>query len=59
MDQNFINDPIWKQLQEYFSSDSKRKSEILEQLKGYANLSARTISYDPPAGSIPIIFEEK
>ena len=51
-------DPIWKQLQEYWTADSLRKSKILLLLQNSDNLATRSISYDPPAGSIPLFFPE-
>jgi hypothetical protein len=52
-------DPTWKQLQEYWASDSPMKIKILEHFKNSANLAARSISYDPPPGSIPISADGK
>jgi glycosyltransferase involved in cell wall biosynthesis len=48
------DDPTWLQLQEYWTADTTRKAVVLEQLRSSDNLSARTISYDPPTGSTPI-----
>ncbi len=48
------DEPAWKQLQEYWAADVKRKESILEELWSSDNLAARTISYDPPPGSVPI-----
>jgi glycosyltransferase involved in cell wall biosynthesis len=52
-------DPVWQQLQEYWTADAPRKSSILEQLGSSDNLASRTISYDPPSGSIPIDLDGK
>jgi glycosyltransferase involved in cell wall biosynthesis len=51
---NVVNNPVWKQLQGYFGADANGKSEIIKHLGEAANLAARSISYDPPAGSVPI-----
>jgi glycosyltransferase involved in cell wall biosynthesis len=47
-------DPIFKLLEEYWSSDPPRKSEILDLLKGKGNVITRSVSYDPPPGSVPL-----
>jgi glycosyltransferase involved in cell wall biosynthesis len=52
-------DPKWKQLHEYWTADASRKSGILEILGTSNNLAARSISYDPPPGSIPIYPDGK
>ena len=54
MDDKICEDKIWQQLFEYWNSDKKMREVILRNLKGYSNLSTRTVSYDPPEGSIPI-----
>jgi len=48
------SDPVWKQLQTYWGSDAATKGAILEQLRRSDNLAARSVSYDPPPGSIPL-----
>jgi glycosyltransferase involved in cell wall biosynthesis len=48
------DDPTWKQLQEYWKTDTPLKAGILERLGNSDNLAARSISYDPPPGSTPI-----
>jgi glycosyltransferase involved in cell wall biosynthesis len=48
------SDPIWKQLQGYWTADSAMKAMILEHFENSDNLAARSISYDPPPGSTPI-----
>jgi hypothetical protein len=47
-------DPTWKQLQEYWAGDTALRASIIEHLRSSDNLAARSISYDPPPGSIPI-----
>ncbi|MGO9022645.1 MAG: glycosyltransferase family 2 protein [Syntrophobacteraceae bacterium] len=49
-----VEEPTWKKLQEYWTADAPRKSSIFEQLQSSDNLASRSISYDPPSGSIPI-----
>jgi len=49
----------WKQLQEYWTADAPRKAGILEQFASSDNLASRSISYDPPPGSIPIELDGK
>jgi len=53
----FADDPVWKQLEQYFSSDIPAKEKILEHLRNLDNLATRHISYDPPPGSVPILAE--
>lgn len=52
-------DPMWKQLEEYWMADAPRKSSILERLRSSDNLAARSISYDPPPGCTPIYQDGK
>jgi hypothetical protein len=52
-------DPIWKQLQKYWTADLALKVRILEYLRNSDNLAARNISYDPPPGSTPIFSSEE
>jgi glycosyltransferase involved in cell wall biosynthesis len=54
MSPQLSDDPTWRQVQEYWMADPQRKKSILAELEGSKNLAARSISYDPPAGSIPI-----
>ncbi len=49
----------WQQLQEYWAADDSRKAVILEHLHAMDNLAARSVSYDPPAGSVPIVNDGK
>jgi glycosyltransferase involved in cell wall biosynthesis len=48
------DDPAWRQLQEYWTADSSAKAGLLDHFGGTDNLAARTVSYEPPPGSIPI-----
>ncbi|MBT8342137.1 MAG: glycosyltransferase [Desulfatitalea sp.] len=49
-----IVDPVFEQLDEYWTADPSEKIEILNSLKSTDNLVTRSISYDPPAGSISL-----
>ena len=54
-----VEDPTWKQLQEYWMADAERKFNILEQFRNSDNLAVRSVSYDAPPGSIPITPDGK
>jgi glycosyltransferase involved in cell wall biosynthesis len=54
MHPRIADDPTWKQLQEYWTGEPALKANSLEQLRTSDNLTARSISYDPPPRSIPI-----
>jgi glycosyltransferase involved in cell wall biosynthesis len=47
-------DSIFKKLSKYWGSDDVEKLGIVESLESTDNLTTRTISYEPPSGSIPI-----
>jgi glycosyltransferase involved in cell wall biosynthesis len=47
-------DPTRRKLEEYWAGDQSIKAGILDELKKSSNLVARSISYDPPPGSVPI-----
>jgi glycosyltransferase involved in cell wall biosynthesis len=47
-------DPTWQKLHEYWTADSQSKARNIEEFKNSSNLVARSISYDPPPGSIPL-----
>jgi len=49
-----VDDPIWKQLRDYWHADEATRSSLLEQFRTSNNLATRTVSYDPPPGSMPI-----
>lgn len=48
------DDPTFKKLEEYWASDVLEKSKIVELLKSTDNLMTRSVSYDPPPGSVPL-----
>ena len=48
------DDPVWKKLQDYWAGDPAAKAKLLYHFRNSNNLAARSISYDPPQGSIPI-----
>jgi len=54
IDPQVAGDPTWNKLQECWTAHPSRKEQIVEEFKTTDNLAARTISYDPPPGSIPI-----
>jgi glycosyltransferase involved in cell wall biosynthesis len=47
-------DPTFQKLTGYWSSGAREKTQILEALRSIANLTTRSVSYDPPPGSVPI-----
>ena len=47
-------DPIFTQLQEYWTANSSTKVMIIKSMKGMDNLMTRSVSYDPPPGSISL-----
>ena len=53
------DDPTWQRLQEYFAAAVPMKAKILKDFGRSDNLAARSISYDPPPGSIPIYPDGK
>ncbi len=59
MSPGVADEPAWKKLHEYWTADEKRKESIIENLRSSDNLAARTISYDPPPGSLPISSDGK
>jgi glycosyltransferase involved in cell wall biosynthesis len=54
IDPHIMSDPTWVAIQEYWAADEDRKHAILQAFKNSENLAARSISYDPPAGSEPL-----
>lgn len=59
MTQEICRDERWKQLESYWSASPHTREEILEGFRRTANLATRTISYDPPPGSLPLEGEAK
>jgi glycosyltransferase involved in cell wall biosynthesis len=59
MNPELAADPIWKQLEKYWTADSEKKGRILELFRKSENLAARSISYDPPPGSILLYTSKK
>lgn len=49
-----MEDPTWKQLQDYWSADAATKADMTEQFRKSNNLATRSVSYDPPPGSMPV-----
>jgi glycosyltransferase involved in cell wall biosynthesis len=50
-------DAVFDELTAYWSASARRRSEILAKLVGTDNLIARTVSYDPPPGSVSILAD--
>lgn len=48
------DDPVFVALRNYWASDSENRSIILQQLRATDNLATRSVSYDPPPGSMPL-----
>jgi glycosyltransferase involved in cell wall biosynthesis len=48
------SDSVFQALEEYWASNDQRRLEILKSLQGTDNLTTRSVSYDPPPGSIPL-----
>ena len=46
------NDPIFRQLHEYWDADSAQQLAIVAALLSTENLATRAVSYDPPDGSV-------
>jgi glycosyltransferase involved in cell wall biosynthesis len=47
-------DPIFIKLDTYWVSEAPVRAKILESLVSTDNLTTRSVSYDPPPGSVPI-----
>ncbi len=52
IDSQLVDDATALKLQEYWTAGPEAKSEILDRFKNTENLAARSVSYDPPPGSI-------
>jgi glycosyltransferase involved in cell wall biosynthesis len=46
-------DPIFVKLRDYWTADATEKARIVKALTATDNLTTRTVSYDPPPGSVP------
>jgi glycosyltransferase involved in cell wall biosynthesis len=51
---NIIKETAYQKLNEYWTADDFVKSQIIDSLQSTDNLLTRSVSYDPPPGSIPI-----
>lgn len=49
-----VEDSAWQQLQDYWTADAHTKTAIVSKLRARQNLVSRSVSYDPPPGSISI-----
>ena len=47
-------DPTFHKLSDYWAADPVTRMQILGTFESTDNLATRTVSYDPPEGSIPI-----
>ncbi|MDB4264750.1 glycosyltransferase [bacterium] len=47
-------DPVFKKINKYWAADPSLKAKIVKSLQRTDNLTTRSLSYDPPPGSIPI-----
>ncbi len=54
MSPQICNDPHWKQLASYWDASPATQEDILQTLRSTQNLVSRSVSYDPPPGSIPL-----
>jgi glycosyltransferase involved in cell wall biosynthesis len=54
MSSKISSNPIWQKLREFWIADSQARKSMLDEFRESDNLVSRTISYDPPPGSIPI-----
>jgi hypothetical protein len=50
-------DPVFMKLATYWGSDSEEKKRLLKGFIAESNLVTRTVSYEPPPGSIPLPLE--
>ncbi|WP_448382078.1 glycosyltransferase family 2 protein [Desulfosoma sp.] len=50
-------DETWIQLQSYFCADPSTKANLLQGFRTTPNLASRSVSYDPPPGSLPLESE--
>lgn len=54
MSPHLVDEPIWRQVGQYWGADVSTKAEMLADFCASANLATRSISYDPPPGSRPL-----
>lgn len=47
-------DPVFRTLQEFWTANADDKARIVSSLSAESNLATRTVSYDPPLGSIAV-----
>ena len=50
------DDPTWHQLHNYWTADPATKAKIIDDLSSSNEIVVRTISYEPPPGSIPLVI---
>jgi glycosyltransferase involved in cell wall biosynthesis len=49
-----LRDPVYNELSGYWAGDAAQKERTVARLRATDNLMTRTVSYDPPPGSLPI-----
>jgi len=54
LNENIENDDDFLKLQSYWLADEGERSQVLKSLNEADGLITRTVSYDPPEGSIPL-----
>jgi glycosyltransferase involved in cell wall biosynthesis len=59
IDPQISDDPTLKQLQKYWTADSPMKAKILKHFSSSDNLVVRSVSYEPPPGSVSLFHEKK
>ena len=47
-----MTEPVYQDLKGYFDAPSKEKQQILSKLRTTDNLETRSVSYEPPPGSV-------
>lgn len=53
-----VDNPVYLALERYWHADEAQQATILDELYRTQNLLARSVSYDPPAGSIDLHLTE-
>jgi len=49
-------DPIFNRIDEYWTASPSKRKEIVQSLESTDNLTTRSVSYDPPPGSVPLVL---
>lgn len=48
------NDATWRRVQSYWAASPDERGALLEGFRGETNLASRSISYEPPPGSVTV-----